>query len=317
MSENGFTLEIYNSIGSFTERYKALLYLTLTRERYTPFVTLDYSFLADFDSRVSTADICSVRLFYGGERIFLGRSSDIRLTKTAGGYILSGRAVSYTKTVSTSDAVPGMMFDCTLSSLVSANTAMPNVSYQQVSESASYIFVKESDTIWSAIAALSIKLFDNYPYIVGENTVNIKKTGQASFDYSSDVISDTFYGSSLKNAVSKIYMQGTQGTYDYSFADSEAIRRGVIRERYIPLDRQWLSDPERGLKHKMLFARRGGIFRGFTYKGFKNEQLCDNVAFSLGSVHYTGEVSKLTVKADKRGIFTTITSYHDGYSKIV
>lgn len=290
--------------------------LTLTKERYTPFFTLDFTFLASSQQSIPVGDTVSVRLMYGSTGIFFGRAASLKLTEQSGSRLYTGRAFGFTKTLGTSDAVPGMIFDCTLSSLAQANVIMPNVNYQQVSDEAPYIYVKESDTIWSAIAALSIKLYENYPYTVGENTVYIKKTGQAEIDYSNERITEMSSGISFANAVSKIYMQGTEGTYEFSATDREAVRRGIIRERYIPLDRQWLSSPETGLKHKMYFARRGGIYRSFTYQGFKNEQLCDTVSFSCGEEQYTGEVSKLILRADRRGIFTTITSYDDGYSQI-
>ena len=314
MSE--FTLIFYDPADTQAARLERAVSLTLTRERYTPFYTLEYSFIAD-DHGADINDFVSVRLMYGSTSIFYGRAASLRMTRRAGSDIISGRAFSFTKTLSTCDAVPGMMFDCTLADIIANNASMPNISLQQVSDSASYIFVKESDTVWSAIAALSVKLFEGYPFITGENTVNIKKIGGSPHSYVGDPVTEVFSGENMANAVSKIYMQGTQGTYEFSATDREAVRRGIIRERFIPLDRQWLSSPETGLKHKMYFARRGGIYTGFTYRGFKNEQLCDPVSFSHGEFSYSGEVSRLVLHADRRGIFTTVTSYKDGYSDIV
>ena len=316
MNTDAFKLMIYTSMGAIGGTFLRPISFTLTKERYTPFFTLDFVFDADDYAHVSVIDIAKVELLFGDLSIFYGRTAGIRLSLQSGRPLISGKAYGFTKTLATSDAVPGMMFDCTLADLAAANTVMPNVSYQQASDSASYIYVKESDTIWSAIAALSIKLYENYPYITAQNTVNIKKEGQASLDYTDEKVTEIFSGNSFNNAVSKIYMQGTQGTYDYSCTDSEVIRRGIRRDRYIPLDRQWLSDPEMGLKHKMYFSRRGGAFRGFTYQGFKNEQLCDSLSFSCAGTRYSGEVSKLTVKGDRKGVFTTVISYHDGYSLI-
>lgn len=316
ISTQELKIKLYTSIGSLSRTLTKLVSLTLVKERYTPFYTLDFSFFTDDTMYTYICDISKIQLLYGNTSIFYGRTGQLKLTKESGRLILKGNAISYTKTLATSDAVPGMMLNCKLADIAAANAQMPSVTYQNVSDSASYIYVKESDTIWDAITALSIKLYENYPYITGENTVKIKKLGQAALSYTSDTVREVFTGENFSNAVSKIYMQGTGGEYDYSLEDSEAIRRGIIRERYIPLDRQWLGSPTLGMKHKMLFSRRGGIYYGFTYAGFKNEQLCDNLSFSCSGLSYSGEVSKLILRADKKGIFTTILSYNDGYTRI-
>ena len=316
MNIGRFSLETQDASGNSAGMFTQLVSLTMTRERYTPFVTLEFAFEISGSAMPNIDDMVSVRLIYDLTGIFFGRTAGVSVKKTGGRTLITGRALSFTKTLGTCDAVPGMMFDCKLSDIVSANTAMPNVIYQQINDAASYIYVKESDTIWTAIAALSVKLYEQYPYITGMNTVNIKKLGQVLRNYASDEITYTVRGNNFNNAVSRINMQDTQGNYSYHYSDSEVIRRGIMRERYIPLDRQWLSSPDLGLKHKMYFARRGGVYRGFTYKGFKNEQLCDGVRYAKGGDSYSGEVSKLILKADKSGVFTTLISYNDGYAAI-
>ena len=317
MSSDTFFMQIKNASASAIMIFTRIISLTLTKERYTPFFTLEFTADGIWHEGLDTKDLTTVTLTYGQTDIFFGRTAGISHKKTAGRDIVSGRAFGFTKALSTSDALPGMMFDCTLADIAAANPTMPNVGYQQISDSASYIYVKESDTVWTAIAALSIKLYEQYPYITGMNRVNIKKLGQTQRDYSSELITAEIDGNNFNNAVSCIHMQGTQGTYDYQYTDTEATRRGIMRERYIPLDRQWLSSPTLGLKHKMYFSRRGGVYKGFTYEGFKNEQLCDTVSINSGSLSYSGEVSKLILHADKRGVFTTVISYDDGYSEIV
>ena len=317
MNIGKFCIEAQNASGASAGMFTDLVSVVMTRERYTPYVTLDFTFDITNCGAINIEDMVSVRLVYELSGIFFGRTAGVSIQKSGTKRLVTGRAVSYTKTVSTCDAVPGMIFNCSLNDIVNQNTTMPNVTYQQVSDTASYIYVKESDTIWLAITALSIKLYEQYPYIKGMNTVNINKTGCATHNYSTSRIVSTIHGNNFSNALSRINMKGTQDTYEYYCNDSEAIRRGIMRERYIPLDRQWLNSPQTGLKHKLYFARRGGVYRGFTYYGFKNEQLCDTVIYSHGSVSYTGEVSKLILKADKKGIFTTVISYDDGYASIM
>ena len=316
MSTDSFTIQLKNASGGVISMFQRIVSLTLVKERYTPYFTLEFTTDAIYHQGFDTKDFTSVKLIYGQNELFFGRASGISLKYTAGRKLLTGRAYGYTKTVATCDAVPGLMSNCTLADIASANTYMPNVSYQQISDSASYIYVKETDTIWDAIAALSIKLYEEYPYITGMNTVNIKKQGQIRRTYNSVNITETINGNNFSNALSRINMQGTQGTYEYHCDDAEAIRRGIMRERYMPLDRQWLSSPSLGLKHKLYFARRGGVYKGFTYEGFRNEKLCDKVEISAAGIEYLGEVSKLILHADKRGVFTTLISYDDGYSSI-
>ena len=314
MNIGQFCLETQNTAGGSAGMFTDLVSLTLTRERYTPYAVLDFTFEAD--GPVDTEGMVSVRLVYENTGIFFGRTAGVSMRKSGGRSFITGRAISFTKTLATSDAIPGIMSDCTLRDIVDSNTYMPYVTYQQVSDRASYIYIKESDTIWKAIAALSIKLFEQYPYITGMNNVNIKKAGQAQHSYTNDRITETIRGNNFNNAVSRINMKGTQDTYDFSYEDSVVTGRGIMSERYIPLDRQWLASPTMGLRHRIYFSRRGGIYRGFTYNGFKNEQICDIVSFSHGSISYTGEVSKLVIRADKRGVFTTVISYEDGYAAI-
>ena len=133
MSE--FTLIFYAPADTQAARLERAVSLTLTRERYTPFYTLEYSFIAD-DHGADINDFVSVRLMYGSTSIFYGRAASLRMTRRAGSDIISGRAFSFTKTLSTCDAVPGMMFDCTLADIIANNASMPNISLQQVSDSA-------------------------------------------------------------------------------------------------------------------------------------------------------------------------------------
>ncbi|MBR1750965.1 MAG: hypothetical protein IJ740_08835 [Ruminococcus sp.] len=291
------------------------LTFTVTRERYTPFHTAVFSFAADdgFD----TSGIMEVSIHYKDEMIFFGRADSLRVTRQSGRVIVSGRASGFTKGLSVCAAEPEILYNCSLTTLFARTPLMPHVTHQAISDTVNYIFIKENDTVWSAIAALSLKLGDEYPFIRGKNSVYIKKENLDSFDYRDDTIVSFFNGENYTNAVSKIYMKGTQDTYDYSYSDAEALARGIIRERYIPLDRQWLSDPEKGLMHKMYFSRRGCVYRGFTYAGHRFENLCDRVRFSFGGSAYWGEADRIVIKGDQSGVFTTITSYHDGYARIM
>lgn len=288
--------------------------LYLVKERYTPFHSLKISF---YCSEYIAANRCArVKLTINDTVVFDGRASGMRCTAYAEGYTVSGRGYSYTRSLLTGDAVPGVFYTAGIDTIAQANTALPKVTYQQISDTVNYIYIKETDSIWDAYTALAIKLYENYPYIHDTNTVFIKKESQGRFTYNDEKITGVFIGEDFKNAISKISMQDIDGNYTYTREDSGVISRGIISERFIPLDRQWLSSPQMGLKHKMYYSKRGSIFRGFSYIGYKGEQICDWVTFSSSGVSFTGEVCKLEVRADKNGIRTTITSYSDGYCPV-
>ena len=288
--------------------------MVLIKERYTPFHSLKVSFLSGV---MINAESCArIRLSIGGEYVFDGRTSGVSCKESAEGFVLSGRAYSYTRSLIVGEAVPGMFYQAGINSIKNANTPLPKVNYQQNGDTANYIYIKETDTIWDAYTALAVKLYQSYPYIHGENTVYIKKADMAEFDLSGEVITGLIRGENYKNSISKISMQNTEGQYEYTREDSAVKARGIVSERFIPLDRQWLSSVQAGLEAKLKYAKRGCEYRGLTYIGYSGEQICDVITFTRGSESFTGEADRIEIRADSKGIRTTVICYNDGYCSV-
>ncbi|MBR1663458.1 MAG: hypothetical protein IJ696_03925 [Ruminococcus sp.] len=309
------TLRLYNNSQLIvTHTLTKCISFTVTKERYTPFHKASFTFIADEET--DTSVIREVSILYGDRTLFYGRAEELSFSHTPGKMVITGRASGFTKGLSTCAAEPGIIFNCTIAQLFSRFPYMAHIGYTATEDVMNYIFVKENDTLWTSIVNLAQKLYDEYPFIRGTNMVTIKKENLSSFDYRDETIVNRFSGENFTGAVSAIHMKGTEDTYDYHYTDAEVTARGIIRERYIPLDRQWLNDPETGLRHKMYFSRRGGIYRGFVYAGHRNEELCDRVRFSYGGSAYWAEADKIVIKGDAKGVFTTIVNYDDGYAKI-
>lgn len=299
--------------GDGTKSYHSLINFKFKRERYTPYTTLEAHLLAN----ITVTDITAVYLYIDGNPVHCGMADMISHKNSKGRNIITVFSRGFSMLLGQNEPIPGIISDTNLSQLVSYNTKIPFVECQQGTDNVNYIYVKEKSTIWDAICAYAYKAYKTYPYITQTNTINVSPVeGSSVHDYSSDVI--IHYGDSISTTgmISQIYMADSNGEYSYTLENVKIAGRNIVRKKYYPLDRQWLSSPYDGLQSKLNYSNKGYKTAELQYKGFKYENLMDKAVYQNNNFLIDSEsISAIEVTGNRMGIFTKIVVYRDSYAK--
>ena len=128
------------------------------------------------------------------------------------------------------------------------------------------------------------------------------------------IIISTGRSFNTKNILSALYMQDLSGDYTTTASDNLAGSLGIVREKYLPLDQQWLHDEEQGLKMRLAYSRRACRTFHMTYVDYHGEDLTDNVLISgAGQLSTQISVSEIRIEVSPIGIMTTLYQYYDGF----
>ena len=106
-------------------------------------------------------------------------------------------------------------------------------------------------------------------------------------------------------------MKDAEGTYDVFNKNSAfAVSRELIRHKQIPLDVQYLNDPDSGLLFKLNFSRRGCQCRYVQYAGYSGEDLNDILTF--GDIHMQ-RIKKIELSGGNGSVKTFLGVYSDAF----
>ena len=285
----------------------------LQKERYTPYSQISGVFLC----RNLIGEVMHVTAQIDGKTVHFGTVDRFEMAENQKGRYVSFSSRGFSLGLSHNNIEPGMIYSPTLDSLMQSGTASPNVTWEQSLETIRYIFIKEGGSKWDGIVAYTRKLNGSYPYIAFPNKVRISWDNPQAVSISASELVGKAMGASLSSVVSKYYMKDVDGEYTLTYQSPFAAERSIVREKYINLDDQWLDDPEGGLKHKVDFTARGSRYTFLKYKGYKGEDLRDNISCetSLAANTFgTKEVSRLLVEYSKKGLFTSLWFYDDEYT---
>ncbi|MDE6149220.1 MAG: hypothetical protein K2F81_03875 [Ruminococcus sp.] len=283
-----------------------------TRERYTPYTTLEGHLLTARD----ITDINTVYLYINNKLVHCGMADFIQRKNAKGRNLITFTSRGFTLLLGQNEPVPGIISNVNLKGLVSDNVTIPYVQCQEDTKTVNYIYVKEKSTIWDAVCAYAYKAYKTYPFITGTNTVNAASgRGVENHSYFSETI--TYYGETLSTSglLSQVYMADSEGKYSYTKKNGHSENRKIVKKKYYPLDRQWYSSPEDGLQSKLNYSNKGYISAELQYKGHKFENIMDRAVYQNGTFLINSErISAIEVTGNKRGIFTKVTVYRDSYA---
>lgn len=282
------------------------------RERYTPYTTLQATAVYDCD----ISKVNEIELYYNDKLLHRGMTDYIERKYENGRSVIKLMSRSFSMLLGQNEPIPGMIYNVTLSDLITSNTNIPYLQWQSGTKTVNYIYVKEKSTIWDAICAYSYKVYKCYPYIQDSNTVcvSVPDIGVTQ-DYSYHSIISITDRISTTGILSNVYMSNSEGEYCYSKTNLDASSRNIVRKKYYPLDRQWYANPDEGLTFKLNYSNRGVKAFDIKYKGHKFENLMDHAIYRGNN--YTIErdfISAVEVTGNKNGVFTKISIYKDSYS---
>jgi hypothetical protein len=220
---------------------------------------------------------------------------------------------SFTVLLCQNQLEPGIKSSISLNSLIDSFITIPEISHQDDSTTINYIYVKQSSSLWDAVVNLTHKLNAGHPYVCNNNTVMVSpKENPFSLNLTKEVVTSSGFGMDTTKVVSDIHMQDVDGAYDtYNLNNPVANQLNVVRHKHIDLDRQYLSNPQDALVHKVNFSMRGYHFAYATYEGYSGEDICDYVNFY--NYFSNTRVSKLEINGGNGNVTTKVYAYIDNY----
>lgn len=240
-------------------------------------------------------DILEIKLTAGGRLIHHGYAGYIRTENIHGRVELSFISPAWSRLLSQNEPVPGLNYGVDLAGLLAANVTIPNVTCESGTDTVNYIYVREHSTIWDAVTAYSKKAYGSFPYIGGTNEVRVRPTAGRTFTYAAGQVITIGRTVDRRVMLSKAYMAGADGEYSYSWTNAQAVSDGIVRERYYPLDRQWLGSPEDGPKFRVEVSARRYRSTYIRLTGYRGEDIFDSFSVRAGGEHLSSLIGGLEV----------------------
>lgn len=278
------------------------------KDRYIPYTYARGKFISPMSLENTHEIVC----FVNGKPVHQGIIDRLERTRVDGNWIYTFESRGYTLLLGQNEPVPKMNYDVNLTSLAQINTNIPRVTFQSGTDNVNYIYVKEKSTIWDAICAYAAKAYGTIPYIYTANQVRVTPLCEKTHNYSKNLVTRSGNIADNRYMISHVNMAGTSGEYEYIDINKTAVSKNIIREKFYPLDKQWLYSPEKCLTNKLAFSNRRYNQKFFTYIGFNYEELFDKVypstqQYALGSC----TIHRIEIEARDMEIFTTIFTFED------
>ncbi len=295
--------------GGVTVEAGECLSLTLEREIYTPYETLQGVFLADADTDYS--GVVSIELQWLGQSIFTGLADHVEKFRRNGVWFLRVQSRTFTSLLTQNELEPGLHTNLTLQSLVSGFYTLPHVTVEQ-NPASGYIFVKDGTSLWDSVVTFVYKVSRRYPF-VDNNMVRMTFDAEPRIHVPvTKRITETGTVTDTTRLVSHYHMEDIEGTPDaYTEENTAATAMQIVRHKQIPFDRQFLSNPQSALTFRNLYSCRGYRAKYVTYHGFANEKLGEKIR--CGQFLQDATICRVRMTFSAQGLRTTVWAYEDGF----
>lgn len=263
----------------------------------------------DFDA------ICDVELRIDGVLIHKGITDIAEVTSFPKFRALKIASRGFTSLLSQSEIKEGILSSPSLNSLLSVTTDIPNINHENSSATVNYIYVKNHSSVWDMAVNLCLKIYGKYPYIAHVNMLRYTIPAETMLVEPEAENSVVSYGTGAdyRSAVSNFYMLDTDDTYSFELEDSEVTGLGIVRQKYLPLDKQWLNNTQAGLQYRDNFGMRGSDYSFVSYRGYHGEDINDRATFA-DTVNK--RISRIVLVGGKNGLTTRLWCYSDRYNNV-
>jgi hypothetical protein len=287
-----------------------VLSFRVEKEYYTPYTTLTAEAVYPVDKSVQFK---KVELIVDGYVLHCGLPDTVIYTKKHNFYVVDVKSKSFTAMLCQNQIEEGIKSNVSLNSLIESFITIPEVEHEDDSTTVNYIYVKPTSSLWEAVVNLTHKLNNGHPYVCENNKVMVsKKSNPNTFNITRDVALSCGRGLDTTRIISDVHMKDIDGNYNkYNRTNSVAVEYNVVRHKHIDLDRQYLSNPEDALVHKLNFSLRGYNFAFASYEGYHGEDICDLV--NLYDYYPNCRISKIEVVGKSGNVVTKLYTYIDGY----
>lgn len=306
--DSQYTVRMYDEAGNCVIE-SICFYFRYVKELYTPYVWFEGKFISSVTAPAS--DILRIEFWIYGKMMHRGLADSIDICREGNRNIITVKSKSFTSLLCQNQPEPGMITDVNLSKIIGTYPDIPYVTCED-SENENYIYVKDGATVWDAVCNFGFRKTGLYPYIEGTNNVRIT---QRNPSINHVVNNNNILGSGVchdcTRIISHIHMQDINGDYDvYSKSNAEAMRRGIIRHKQIPLDRQFLNNPDSGLSFKLNYSMRGMVCNYIKYVGYNYEDLFDEVTYGSFTKK---KIHRIEVVFNGGMPITVLGTYNDGF----
>ena len=261
----------------------------------------------------SAFDIKRIRLYVNNVLSFDGLADSVEIKREKSGWIIDFTSRSFTVLLAQNEPYPKINSDCDLNGLIKKNLNISEIVCESGTPVVGYIYVKEKSNIWDAVRAYSLKATGNFPYIRRTNTVCVTMNDSVMRDFSGVKLIEQGTRLMTSSLLSGVHMADIDGGYSYEKSDELAGEYGIVREKYDPLDMQWLYSTDEGLDARIGYAARQVRTRFVTYAGYRGEELMDKV--SGLSYMNAMRINSIRISGSKSGIYTQIGCYTDRYGQ--
>lgn len=284
------------------------------KERYTPYTVLSGQWYCPWN--ISIGEIMFFQFYIDNKLMHIGYPSSAEIVQKDGRTLLNFSSNGYSSALVTNQCPDGLITGINLTGLIQkSGITMPNIAYQQNTPTANYVNYYDGTSLWDAIVGYSLRVGGKYyPYLSGYNLIRIEPVDtQYIHELTTADLISRGYKTDYSRMISRIAMKGIEGTpSEYVVNNPLSTQRNIIKCREINFDREWIMDPESGVKHKINYSMREVISDVFSFRGFTPLDLLDRLAVT--DLKFEGEVDRLVITGNaNQNVVTTIWCYHDGY----
>lgn len=287
-----------------------VLSFKVVKEYYTPYTTLSVEVVYPVDESIMFK---KVQLILNGFTVHSGLVDTVTYTKLSNYRVLNIKSKSFTAMLCQNQLEDGIKSSVSLNSLMDSFITIPEVTHEDNSTVINYIYVKPTSSLWEAVVNLTHKLNGSHPYVCDNNKVMVsKKSNPKSFSLTSNELISSGRGLDTTRIISNIHMKDIDGNYNtYNINNLSAGDFGIVRHKQIDLDRQYLSNPQDALTHRIHFSMRGYSFAFGSYNGYRGEDIGDLVSFY--DYFPNSKISKIEVTGNNANVITKLYAYNDNY----
>lgn len=300
-------LRLYETNGDYSETSDCLSFY-LNKEYYTAYNSMG----GEFVYNSNTENFVEVELLVDGNVVHSGLIDTLKTRKLFDKNVISVASMGKTAMLLQNKFNEGIYSSPSLNKIFTDFNEIQGVTHENNSTNTNYIYIAPKASLWETITNVCLKIYNTYPYINGANEICYTKSSPRLLMPAENEIISIGKGENYKEIVSDIYMKDLSDKYNYHYHSAEADSMGIIRKRYIPLDKQWLQDSNQGLLFKQYYTMRGMMYNYFTLRGYSKIELKDIISIS-GSEK---EINRIYVRGNSKGIQTTIYCYYDKYCNV-
>ncbi|WP_455125862.1 hypothetical protein [Ruminococcus sp.] len=286
---------------------------TLDKEAYTPYSQLTATVYGNFSIQQFTG-IYRVQLLLDGTELHFGTVEKFRLVQENGTSYVRFSSRGLTALLLQNQLEPGLHTAMSLDKLMQDFVTFPKeITWESDTDTSNYLFVKEGTSMWDGVANLTYKLCGRYPFVYHANEIRMHLPETYRNFY---VGANTLLGMGMTADQSRIYsrfsMADADGTYGkFQENDPNAAALELVRTKQLPLDRQYLYDPQQALVFRRKFAGRGLVSYYFDRIGAVAADLGDRITCS--GIIENAPITHIRMTGNRNGVRTRLEAYQDEF----